>query len=214
MSTPMIRHLHALQLAQTCVDLGARVRTLGYLTRLPRRQLVRLFFAGPQSIPRGRAPDSPEWYHNANVLFRAAASVFGVRYQRLRQGQFPPGDALVSAYRHYLQLSCDEPRISFDRAFDLASHLDGIWTAKTRSFAIAVCPRCNSEYLTAIGGAQIQSNGCPFCKIVQRFGTDPRVQTCFPVPPLTDPAQIVLGIDLLMQSQRAGDGDTPSETPD
>jgi flagellar transcriptional activator FlhC len=208
------RHLRALQLAQACVELGARIRTIGHLTRLPHRQLQRLFFTDPQAIPRGRPPDSPEWYHSANVLYRAAASVFGVRYQRLRQGQFPPVEALISSYRHYLGLCDAEPRISFDRAFDLASHLDGIWIAQSKSFSVAVCPKCNSEHLTAVGGSHIQSNGCPFCKIIQRFRADPRVQMSFPIPPLTDPAQIILGIDLLMDVHREGDGDIPSETQD
>jgi flagellar transcriptional activator FlhC len=214
MPTPTKRHLRALQLAQTCAELGARVRTIGYLTRLPHRELVRLFFADPQAIPRGRPPDSPEWYHSANVLFRAAASVFAVRYHRLRQGKFPPTEALISSYRHYLRLCENERRISFDRAFDLASHMDGIWIADSKRFSVAVCPNCGSEHLTAIGGSHIQSNGCPFCKIIQRFRADPRVQTSFPIPPLTDPAQIVLGIDLLMDLQRECDGDIPPETAD
>lgn len=206
------RHLRALQLAQACAELGARVRTIGHLTRLPHKQLQRLFFTDPQAIPRGRPPDSPEWYHSANILHRAAASVFGVRYQRLRQGQFPPAEALICGYRHYLGLCDSEPRISFDRAFDLASHLDGIWIADNRSFSVAVCPHCHSEHLTAIGGVSVQSNGCPFCKILQRFRTDPRVQTSFPIPPLVDPGKIVLGIDLLMDVELSGSADIPPET--
>ncbi|MBB4730489.1 FlhC family transcriptional regulator [Xanthomonas arboricola] len=214
MPTPAHRHLHALRLAHTCAELGARVRTIGYLTRLPHRELVRLFFADPQAIPRGRPPDSPEWYHSANVLFRAAASIFAVRYHRLRQGQFPPTEALISSYRHYLRVCEQHPRISFDRAFDLASHLDGIWIADSKSFSIAVCPHCGSEHLVAVGGPHVQSSGCPFCKIIQRFRADPRVQTSFPLPPLADPAQIVVGIDLLMDLQREGDGDIPPKTPE
>lgn len=211
-NTSADRHLRALQLAQACAKLGARVRTIGHLTRLPHRQLQRMFFADPLTTPRGRPPDSPEWYHNANVLYRAAASLFCVSYHRLRQGQFPPVEALISGYRHYLGLCDSEPRISFDRAFDLAAHLDGIWITKSKSFSIAICAHCHSEHLTAIGGAHVQPNGCPFCKILQRFRADPRVQMSFPIPPLLDPRKIVLGIDLLMEADVPGDGEIPPES--
>lgn len=213
-NTPVDRQLRALQVAQACAELGARSRTIVHLTHLPHRQLQRLFFTDAQAVPRGRPPDSPEWYHNANILYRAAASLFTVRYHRLRQGQFPPVQALISAYRHYLGLCDEAPRISFDRAFDLASHLDGIWIATGRSFSVAICPHCHSEYLTAIGGGLVQANGCPFCKIIRRFWADRRVQASFPVPPLVDPGHIVLGIDLLLRAEAPADDETPSETGD
>lgn len=198
MASRASRHLHALKMAHACVELGARVRTVSALTRLPRRTLIRLFFADPQTIPRGRPPDSPEWYHTANVLFRAEASIVGVLYHRMRRARFEPPQALLSAYRHYRGLWDREPRISFDRAFDLASHLDGLWIATTPSFSVVHCPACASEHLAAAGGPSSQAAGCPFCKVLQRFHRDPRVQCSFPAPALADPRQIVLGIDLLL----------------
>ncbi|MCE4369681.1 FlhC family transcriptional regulator [Xanthomonas hortorum] len=209
MTTPGRRHLRALQLAQACVELGARVRTVSHITRLPRGELRRLFFPDPRSIPRGRPPDSPEWYHTANVLFRAEASIVGVLYRRLRHANLPPGQALVAAYRHYRNLCGPEPRISFDRAFDLASHLDGVWITGVKSFSIAHCPQCHSEHLAAIGGLTQQADGCPFCKVIQRYRSDPRVQTSFPTLPLIDPAQVILGIDLLCAEASQADGDIP-----
>lgn len=209
MRTSTRRHLHALHLAQACVESGARVRTVHHITRLPRRELIRLFYPDPLSIPRGRPPDSPEWYHTANVLFRAEASLVGVLYRRLRHANLPPGESLVAAYRHYRHLCGPEPRISFDRAFDLASHLEGIWIAGARSFSVSLCPQCHSEHLTAIGGPRSQSEGCPWCKVIHRYRSDPRVQTSFPTPPLIDPRHIVLGIDLLMAQAADGDADIP-----
>lgn len=158
---------------------------------------------------RGRPPDSPEWYHTANVLFRAEASIVGVLYRRLRHANLPPGQALVAAYRHYRNLCGPEPRISFDRAFDLASHLDGVWITGVKSFSIAHCPQCHSEHLAAIGGLTQQADGCPFCKVIQRYRSDPRVQTSFPTLPLIDPAQVILGIDLLCAEASQADGDIP-----
>ncbi|MCD9026748.1 flagellar transcriptional regulator FlhC [Luteimonas sp. BDR2-5] len=211
MRTSTRRHLHALQLAQACVELGARVRTVHHITRLPRRELIRLFYPDSQSIPRGRPPDSPEWYHTANVLFRADASLVGVLYRRLRHANLPSGSSLIAAYRHYRHLRAPEPRISFDRAFDLAAHLEGIWITSIRSFSVAVCPQCHSEHLTAIGGPRSQSVGCPWCKIIHRYRTDPRVQTSFPTLPLVDPRHIVLGIDLLIAQPPGGGADIPDD---
>ena len=207
------RYLRALQLAQACVELGARVRTVSHITRLPRRELVRLFYPDPKSIPRGRPPDSPEWYHTANILFRAEASIVAVLYRRLRLASLPPGESLVAAYRHYHHLCAPEPRISFDRAFDLASHLDGIWIANVESFSFARCPQCHSAHLSAIGGPSSQSEGCPFCRIVQRYHNDPRVQTCFPTPPLIDPGELVLSIELLLMQAARDNADIPADQP-
>lgn len=208
------RHLRALHLAQACVELGARVRTISHITRLTRRELVRLFYPDPRSIPRGRPPDSPEWYHTANILFRAEASIVAVLFRRLRLANLPPGESLVAAYRHYRNLCEPEPRISFDRAFDLASHLEGIWITDFQNFSIAHCPHCHSAHLAAIGGPASQSEGCPFCRIVQRYRNDPRVQTSFPTTPLIDPGQLVHSIELLLMAEASqGNVDIPADRP-
>ena len=47
--------------AKDCCDLGARARTIHYVTGLTPRDVQRLFFTDPNTTPRGRAPDSPEW---------------------------------------------------------------------------------------------------------------------------------------------------------
>src|SRR5690606_29606486 len=87
----------------------------------------------------------------------------------------------VSAYRGYLATCQCTPRISFDRAFDLASHTEGIWLADESVFDVLACPRCESEYLTALGTLAKTSEDCPFCKIKQRYDSDPRLQTSFPL---------------------------------
>jgi flagellar transcriptional activator FlhC len=178
------RQLHALQLAKDCAALGARVRTIGHLTGLPARQLLSLLFPDPQHVPRGRPPDSPEWYHGANLLYRAEASIVMALYRRLREGGFPAPDALVGAYRQHGSICQPPQRISFDRAFDLAAHTDGLWLARGPSFSLVACPRCHSEYLAAYGALPRSNDACPFCKLVQRYGCDQRLQASFPVRPL------------------------------
>lgn len=196
------RQLRALQLAKDCAALGARVRTIGHLTGLPPRELLRLLFPDRENVPRGRPPDSPEWYHGANLLYRAEASIVVSLYRRLRDGGFAAAEALVAAYRHYGSI-CEPPqRISFDRAFDLAAHTDGLWLTSVQSFSLVACPSCHSEYLAAYGSAPRSNDECPFCKLVQRYGTDQRVQASFPVRPLPDLSELELGAHLLLNGRR------------
>jgi flagellar transcriptional activator FlhC len=186
------RQLRALNLAKACASLGARVRTIGHLTGLPPREVLRLLFPDRYNVPRGRPPDSPEWYHGTNLLNRVEASIVVVTYRRLKQGGFASADALVGAYRRYASL-CESPlRISFDRAFDLVAHTDGIWLTSTQSFSIAACRTCRSEYLAPFGAQTRSGAECPFCKLVQRYSTDQRVQASFPVRPLP----LIAGADL------------------
>jgi flagellar transcriptional activator FlhC len=204
------RHVGAILLAQQCAELGARCRTIHLITGLKPRELQWLFFSDPQATPRGRAPDSPEWYHSANLLHRAEASIFSSVYKRLRSSGFAAGEALVNAYRSY-QSICQCPyRISFDRAFDIASHTDGIWLAKCPAFSVVTCPACNSQFLAAFGTMACSNNDCPFCRLVQRFGTDQRLQRCFPThAPHTHAAP--MHTDLMAQlchEEHGADGDS------
>ena len=174
------------------------------------RDLLRLLFPDRQAVPRGRPPDSPEWYHSANLLNRAEASIVMSTYGRLRAAGFSTRESLLGAYRHYGRL-CEPPhRISFDRAFDLASHTDGVWLAQSHSFSIVTCPACRCEFLAAYGAIATSNDECPFCKLVRRYGTDPRVQTAFPARPLAVPTAVQLG----MLSLLCGDGGPPAPPSD
>lgn len=180
MSARADRQVRALCLARDCCELGARARTIHYLTGLAPREVQRLFFAGDRPAPRGRAPDSPEWYHSANLLARAEASIFVSAYRRLRKGGFAASETLIAAYRHYRSVCQPMTRVSFDRAFDLGSHADGIWVASKVSLSLAPCLNCRSEFLVSAGEAPSALEHCPFCKLLQRYELDQRVQTSFP----------------------------------
>ena len=214
MLTRADRYLRAIRLAKDCSELGARARTIHHVTGLPPRDLQRLFFTDPASTARGRAPDSPEWYHGANLLFRAESSIFASVYRRLRDSGFAAGESLVAAYRHY-QTICQCPcRISFDRAFDLASHTDGIWLARASTFSVVTCPVCGSEFLAAAGATASTNQGCPFCRLVQRYDLDQRVQSSFPRRSLGKPIAMQPRIVALAypDSMLSGvDGDRPAE---
>lgn len=182
------RHLMRLGLARECAQLGARLRTIEILTGLSQRQVLHLLHADHCVPPRGRSPETPEWYYGGTLLDRTEASVFASFYRRLRSLEFDPARALVGAYRHYRGICRRAPRLSFDRAFDLARHLDGIWNAKEICFSLATCAVCGSQHLAEPSAGRRPVQDCPFCKLTARYPRDPRVQVSFPTPPLPDPA--------------------------
>jgi len=200
MQSRVDRQLRALTMAKACAAHGARVRTISLITGMNPRDLLRLLFPDRQSVPRGRSPDSPEWYHGANLLFRTEASIVIAIYRRLRTADFNAADSLVGAYRHYLGVCQAPQRISFDRAFDLAAHTDGLWLTDSPSFSLVVCPTCHSEFLAAFGSVARSNDECPFCKLVHRYGTDPRVQSSFPAWPLPEPSAAQLGMRALLRN--------------
>ena len=212
MQSRVDRQLRALALAKSCAAHGARVRTISLLTGMNPRDLLRLLFPDRQSVPRGRSPDSPEWYHSANLLYRAEASIVVATYRRLRCSGFTGGEALLGAYRHYIGICQPPQRISFDRAFDLAAHTDGLWLTETQSFSLAICPACHSEFLAAFGTLALSNEHCPFCKLVQRYSTDPRVQSSFPTRPLVAPTAMQLGM-LSLQNNCGQSNASVNEAP-
>jgi len=209
MPTRVDRQIRALAMARECAALGARVRTISRITGLNPRDLLRLLFPDPQAVPRGRSPDSPEWYHGANLICRAEASILVSVYRRLRAADLGSGQALLGAYRHYQGLCQPPHRISFDRAFDLAAHTDGLWLTESRSFSLVVCPACHSEFLAAFGSVELSNARCPFCKLLQRYGTDPRVQSSFPARPLVNPPPAQLGMLTLLRGSLPQAGASP-----
>lgn len=176
------RRVRALALSRDCAELGARVRTIHHITGIGTRELVRLLFTERSQPPRGRAPDTREWYHAANLLCRTEASVIVSNFRRLREMDIGAGEALVCAYRYYRSVYRAPYRISFDRAFDLASHTEGLWIASVQTFALAECKTCGSEFLDAPGSRVQSSTPCPFCRLVRRVELDPRVRESFPRP--------------------------------
>ncbi len=197
------RHIRSLTLAKDCAELGARLRTISFITGLTNRELTNLFFADGQSMPRGRPPESPEWYHSANLLNRVEASILVSIYRRIRDLGFGPGEALVSGYRHYKAACRLPPRVSFDRAFDLASHMDGLWLSTRSNFSLLSCPVCASQYVAPVGVHQASNHECPFCKLVTRYPRDARIQSAFPVRDVSDLPSLEQG--LLALSRRSGE---------
>lgn len=188
------RHIRSLSVAKTCAELGARIRTITYITGLDHNELVRLFFVDEHSAPRGRPPDSPEWYHQANLIEQVEAAIVVTVHCRMCELGFGPAEALVGGFKRYREQCTQTPRISFDRAFDLVCHTQGIWITDRPHLALATCPCCSSRYLTGLGESPRHSRACPFCKVIKRYQCDKRVQATFPPRSLPAVKSIQFGL--------------------
>lgn len=188
------RHLSAIQRAKQLAALGARLRTIQFVTGIPPRQVQHLFFPNAETIPRGRAPDSAEWYHSANLILRTDACIVGAKYEQLRRQGLLAADALILAYQAYCAVTAEPHRISMDRAFNLVSHLAGIWLVRSPSLSLLTCPDCGCGFLAAVGTVARPGELCPFCKLVQRFQVDHRVQASYPMRPVPDITQLQLNM--------------------
>jgi hypothetical protein len=212
MSTRGDRHLRAIHLAQQLAALGARLKTIHLITGIPPRQIQSLFFPDPRSIPRGRAPDSAEWYHGANLILRTDACLIGAKYHQLRVQGLTACDALILAYRAYRAATLPPHRISLDRAFSLVSYIDGIWLATAPTLSVLTCPSCGCEFIGALGTVARPGGSCPFCKLLERFQLDPRIRASYPARPVCDMTARQRGMLALLHLLSPGtDGDTPAK---
>ena len=209
MSTRGDRHLLAILLAKQLAGLGARLKTIHCITGIPPRELQRLFFADPRTIPRGRAPDSTEWYHSANLILRTDACLIGAKYRQLRVQGLSAAEALILAYRAYQAATLPPYRISLDRAFNLVSYIDGIWLTNAPALSVLTCSQCGCEFLAAVGTVAHRGESCPFCKLLERFHLDHRIQASYPARPALDMTERQLGM-LALFHKLSPEGDSPS----
>ena len=181
-------HIRALQVAKECVEMGARVKTVSRITGLAIPMLRSLFYQDTVSPP-GRWLESADWYHRSNMVERAEASLFAVIFETLLvTHRCKPAEALVSAYRLYLERCSVAPSLSFERAFNLACEMHGIWDSGPPQLALHTCRRCRSRYVVAIGDRSADHTGCVFCKLLKRYPRDSYMQAHFaeyPIPMLS-----------------------------
>jgi len=203
------RELSALSVARSCASLGARPRTIMYVTGLPREDVIRLLFDEPGSRGQGRLPASPDWLCKRNLFASVEASVFACIFRRMRELRIGPPEALVGAYVRYREWflsaarkgeSADReflsgPRLNFDRAFCIVCQLDGIWAFPRPSLSLLVCGGCTSHYVAQLSGVDGNPRQCPFCKLLRAYDREPRYQAWF--PPRVNPALEALASGLL-----------------
>ena len=159
------RHWHALELAKQAMELGGRLSIVSAFTGLGKTELRRLFCDADSPRTSGRHPSSTDWYLARSVVVEVQAAFFYACFRAIRQLGYPAGDALVTAYKHFLRQFGHDPRLTFDRAFELVAQIEGCWTAKTPSVVVVVCGQCKSGYLIPRSADSVGSSECPFCRV-------------------------------------------------
>lgn len=173
------QRIRALSLALDCARLGARVRTIHQLTGMRPNELLYLLFSEQRYPPRGRTPDAREWYPTATLLDRIEASVVVSTFDRLHSNGFRAPESLVAAYRYYHGLYGLRCHIGFDRAFDLVSHVAGLWIADSASLQLVTCTICASAFVDTPSVRLRRHEDCPFCRLPARHQRDPRIAAFF-----------------------------------
>jgi hypothetical protein len=206
-SVPVDAHLRALRLARRCVVFDARPQTIALVADLALKEVTKYF---PSVRHRsGRFPSSPEWFHTRNLLQRTEASILLSLYRRIRDLGFPAQEALLSGFQRYRETLFASATIDFDRAFNLVCHLDGLWLVRERSFDLYACRSCRSQYLVPRSSGPAGGD-CIFCKLVQRYLTDVRLQARFPARPLPNVEALRLAFPIRPAARSAPADDVES----
>jgi Flagellar transcriptional activator (FlhC) len=149
------------------VRLGARQRTIAWVTGLPTSFIFHNVFDAVHRAPRGRPPYSEEFIFRSSLRVQAEASAIASKYRLLTTEGFVHSRALITAFKHYLSM-VPSPSVSFDEAFFLVSNLDGIWAATKSTLDLGRCRRCGCRHILPRGAAS--HDGCPFCKVPHSDG--------------------------------------------
>lgn len=154
--------IRSLETARECVRLGARQRTIAWVTGLRTSFIFHKVFDARHRTPRGRPPYCGEFIFRSPLRVQAEASVFASKYRMLTAEGFVHSRALITAFKHYVSV-VRRPSVSFDEAFFLASNLDGIWAATTPSLDLGCCRRCGCTQILPRGASS--QDRCAFCKV-------------------------------------------------
>jgi Flagellar transcriptional activator (FlhC) len=154
--------IRSLETARECVRLGARQRTIAWLTGLPTSFIFHNVFDAEHLPPRGRPPYTEDFIYRASLRVQAEVGLFAAKYRRLTAEGITPAQALITAFRHCSSV-IRRPSFSFDEAFFVVSSLDGIWAASTRTLELGACRRCGCLHLLPHGAAPAAA-GCPYCR--------------------------------------------------
>jgi len=179
--------IRSLETARECVRLGARQRTIAWLTGLPTSFIFHNVYDAEHLPPRGRPPYTEDFIYRSSLRVQADVGMFAAKYRLLTAEGIAPAQALITAFRHYRSV-VHQPSFSFDEAFFVVSSLDGIWAASTRTLELGTCRRCGCLHLLP-HGATPAAAGCPYCRPRRTDRTPARPP---PQPDRTAPAS---GID-------------------
>lgn len=174
------RRMHSLALARACLAFGARARSISFISGLSRNDTYRILAEAGESPKQGNHPGSPEWLYKSNLFAQIEASTFASIYRRYRGLGVGESDSLIAAFGRYQTLFRTFRHLTFDRAFNITCHLDGIWVSDRRNLSLVACGICGSHNLSTIVADKMSTYECLFCKIRRRYENDKRLRENFP----------------------------------
>jgi hypothetical protein len=128
----------------------------------------------------GRFPEGPDyWYFCGTLTHRIEASIFLAQYRQIVALGFPAQEALLSGYERYLAAIAAPPALTFERAFSLVGHLDGLWGVPQPTIALQRCASCGAWHVVSLGDTRA-ARGCAFCRVTARYARDPALRARFP----------------------------------
>jgi hypothetical protein len=171
------QHWTMLCWARLALSLGARISVVEKVTGIDHRELIRIFMNSTEHRKScGRTPRSLGWFVRANLIVRVHAAAFYAIFRLLREAGILPAEALIKAYEKYSQKYEHDLRLSFDRAFQIVSLVDGLWTQAKPLLQTSVCGSCQSLYLVERRSAS-SIKDCPLCELNVRFSRSVRLSS-------------------------------------
>jgi flagellar transcriptional activator FlhC len=178
------QHWAMLCWSRLALSLGARMSVVEKVTGIDRSELIRIFTEPKEHRKScGNSPKSIGWFIRANLLVTIQTAHFYAIFSQLRDAGILPAEALIKAYEKYFQNFEHDVRLSFDRAFQLVSLVDGYWTKGTPLLQKSVCNRCGALYLVERRG-ESSVKDCPLCELSSRYARSVRLSRTVPSPSL------------------------------
>jgi hypothetical protein len=112
---------------------------------------------------KGRPHDLSVWSTSIGSVRRAQYSSLAIQYRRLRFAGFGPEASLQSAFQHINLDYNSANALSFDRAFEVISLLEGRWDKSEAALTLELCDPCGSLFL--VSKLEAAPPRCPFCRL-------------------------------------------------
>ncbi len=149
--------------------MGAGDKVLAVLAEEPRAKLFRAPRGRPTvtSAYLSRPMPLATWSAKTEVTHRVQYAVFASHFRRVVRLDLSLTEAMCAAFETTRRACRDYPKpVSFDRCFEVAALLDGIWGVTEKKLELLQCASCSSHYL--VSKADSHPSGCPFCMLIRR----------------------------------------------
>lgn len=164
----IVQELRDIQLAMELISLGARLQMLESETQLTRGRLIKLYreLRGA-SPPKGMLPFSTDWFMTWKQNIHSSM-FFNIYTFLLKSGQCAGVEAIINAYRLYLEQCPQEPGepplLALTRAWTLVRFVD------SDLLQLSTCTSCKGSFITH-AHQPVEHFVCSLCQPPSRAAT-------------------------------------------